>query len=1733
MANITTRTGKGSALTHSELDNNFSNLNTDKAELSGADFTGNVSVDGNVAVTGTVDGRDVSADGTKLDGIEAGANVTDTANVVASLTAGTNITIASNGTITATNTDTQLTNEQVQDIVGAMLSGNTETGITVSYQDTDGTIDFVVNSQTDENFTTALKNKLDAIEGGATADQTAAEIRAAVEAATDSNVFTDADHTKLDGIEASADVTDTTNVVASLTAGTNITIAANGTISATSSDTVLTSEQVQDIVGAMMSGNTETGISVTYQDADGTIDFVVATQSDENFTATLKNKLDAIEASADVTDTTNVVAALTAGTNVTIDANGTISSTDTNTQLSAEQVQDIVGAMFSGNTETGIAVTYQDTDGTVDFVVTTQSDENFTTALKNKLDGIEAGADVTDTANVTAAGAVMDSELTNITAVKTLNQVVNTTSDVNFNTVDGRDVSADGAKLDTVEASANVTDTANVTAAGAVMDSELTNITAVKTLNQGVATTDSPSFAGLTVDTNTLKVDSTNNRVGILNASPDVTLDVGSATDAVHIPVGTTAQRPSSPAAGYLRYNSTTGEFEGYTTAWGGIGSSGGAQSDVFVDTMTGNGSTTTMTLTNGAVTERNTQVYIDGVYQNKSTYSLSGTTITFSEAPPNLSEVEVITIEPTTINEPADGSVTSAKLSGDLTTPGNLSLTGNASFGDNGKAVFGTSSDLQVYHSGTESWIKDAGTGSLYIDTDGTSVLLTSGNSAKNMVSAVKDGAVTLYNNNTARLATSSTGIDVTGTVTADGATIDNGHIKLSAGYSLQWDDSHERIEQSNGNLEFFTNNSQQMTISGGNVGIGITLPNRQLSVNDFSGNGTVSINASTTGASTLYFADGNTGTNIYTGFIQYNHSDNAMQFATNGGNERMRISGDGSLSTPTAGTSNVRFGANAGNSIVSGGNYNTVVGDEAGTAITTGDGNVALGYQAGFKISTGLNNVAIGLEALKNEDGDGKNTAVGTQALFAQNAGVDALNTAVGFQTGAAVTTGVANTLVGSFAGDALTDSDYNVAVGYDALSSDTLGSRSVAMGYFALRAQNFTSAVDCYNTAVGFNSGGAVTTGTRNTLIGGLAGDSLTNANYNTAVGFNSLGSATTSSYNTAIGDGALFATTVGDRNVAVGQGAMQNNTEGDRNTAVGMESFHNLNITSNADSYNTGLGFQSGYAVTTGIKNTFLGGLTGDATTTGFENVAIGYDALGTNTVGSHSVAIGPSALRTQNFGSATNAYNTAVGSFAGYAVTTGQQNTLMGGFAGDALTDSDYNTAIGYKALTSDTLGSRSTALGHFALGNQNFTSAVDCYNTAIGFEAGGAVTTGTNNTLIGGLAGDAITTGTVNVAVGAGALGALTTASYNTGIGYAALSANITGAQNTAVGYSALTAATGADNTAVGSQALSSVTGGTFNTAVGRSAGQAVTTGVQNTLMGGFAGDALTDSDYNVAIGYQALTSDTLGSYSTAIGRNALYSQNFTSATASHNTALGYAAGEGITTGVQNTIIGSGAGDAFTDSNNNVAVGFSALSANCGDGNTALGHQALQVCLGVNNTAVGKNAQIAMTNGGQNTSLGSHALQTTTTGTYNIGIGYNSNSTSASASGQCTLGDGNVSNLRCNDQSISSLSDSRDKTDVIDSPYGLDFINTVRPVQFKWESRDGNVKDGSTRIGFIAQELLTASDGNNAVLDLVLDDNPDKLEAKYGNLLPIAIQAIQDLSAQVDALTARIEALEG
>ena len=166
-----------------------------------------------------------------------------------------------------------------------------------------------------------------------------------------------------------------------------------------------------------------------------------------------------------------------------------------------------------------------------------------------------------------------------------------------------------------------------------------------------------------------LKVDQSNNRVGILNTSPDVSLDVGSATDSIHIPVGTTAQRPGSAAAGYFRFNSTETRFEGYDgSEWDEIGGGGATKS---VSNYSGDGSDTTFTLPSDPLTENNTDVFIDGVYQQKDTYSVSGTTLTFSEAPPNGSsvEVQIISASNISVGSPDDNTVSTVKIQNDAVT--------------------------------------------------------------------------------------------------------------------------------------------------------------------------------------------------------------------------------------------------------------------------------------------------------------------------------------------------------------------------------------------------------------------------------------------------------------------------------------------------------------------------------------------------------------------------------------------------------------------------------------------------------------------------------------------------------------------------------------------------------------------------------------------------------------------------------------------------------------------------------------------------------------------------------------------------------------------------------------------------------------------------------------------------------------------------------------------------------
>ena len=100
-------------------------------------------------------------------------------------------------------------------------------------------------------------------------------------------------------------------------------------------------------------------------------------------------------------------------------------------------------------------------------------------------------------------------------------------------------------------------------------------------------------------------------------------------------------------------------------------------------------------------------------------------------------------------------------------TTSTGISITGNATFADNGKAIFGAGGDLEIYHSGFNSFIDEVGTGYLQIRASDNITLKSAADEL--YVNCVNNGAVTLYYDNAAKLATGSTGIDVTGTVFSD----------------------------------------------------------------------------------------------------------------------------------------------------------------------------------------------------------------------------------------------------------------------------------------------------------------------------------------------------------------------------------------------------------------------------------------------------------------------------------------------------------------------------------------------------------------------------------------------------------------------------------------------------------------------------------------------------------------------------------------------------------------------------------------------------------------------------------------------------------------------------------------------------------------------------------------------------------------------------------------------------
>ena len=455
-------------------------------------------------------------------------------------------------------TDNELTTEEVQDIAGGMVTGNTETGITVTYQDSDGTIDFVVSSQTANDFTNTLKSKLD-------------------------------------NIEENADVTDAANVLTSLP---------SGTVSGSSQITSISNGQ---LAGSIANGKLSNS-SITINGSAISLGGSVTTPNDNTFRT--------ITAGGNTLGSSETLA-FTAGTNVSISESAgavTIASTDTNTQLSTSDVRgkfsagegiDINSGEISGEdastSNKGIASFSSDNfsvssgavtikDGgvanaelanssiTIDgsaislggSVATLQLGTSSTTALAGDTTTI-SGAQATAITNNSAKNTNVSTDLSKTTA----------TGQITIHSSDGDDVvigEATGTiaglmstthhdKLDGIEASADVTDMGNVRSA---LNNSMTSNTL--TIGDGSTTTTFPGDIVVTGTTTTNNVETVSTSNGVVfegnNAdSNEVTLLAGtvSADRTITLPnaTGTVALTSDIPTS-----NSSLTNGEGYISSF-------------------------------------------------------------------------------------------------------------------------------------------------------------------------------------------------------------------------------------------------------------------------------------------------------------------------------------------------------------------------------------------------------------------------------------------------------------------------------------------------------------------------------------------------------------------------------------------------------------------------------------------------------------------------------------------------------------------------------------------------------------------------------------------------------------------------------------------------------------------------------------------------------------------------------------------------------------------------------------------------------------------------------------------------------------------------------------------------------------------------------------------------------------------------------------------------------------
>nr|BAR37523.1 putative tail fiber [uncultured Mediterranean phage uvMED] len=241
--------------------------------------------------------------------------------------------------------------------------------------------------------------------------------------------------------------------------------------------------------------------------------------------------------------------------------------------------------------------------------------------------------------------------------------------------------------------------------------------------------------------------------------------------------------------AGDLYFDTSTNILNVYgASGWQNAGSSVNGTSDRFKFVASGTPTTFSGSDANGNTLSYDAgfiDVYLNGIKMVNGTdvTVTSGSSIVFASALTNGDIVEAVafgTFSVANLNASnlTSGTVPSARISGAYTgitevgTLTGLTTTGNINFGDSDKAIFGAGSDLQISHNGSHSYIEELGTGNLFVNTNGAKVAVISNSdtSGGKMAEFNADSSVELYHDGSLKLATASTGVAVTGDLTATG---------------------------------------------------------------------------------------------------------------------------------------------------------------------------------------------------------------------------------------------------------------------------------------------------------------------------------------------------------------------------------------------------------------------------------------------------------------------------------------------------------------------------------------------------------------------------------------------------------------------------------------------------------------------------------------------------------------------------------------------------------------------------------------------------------------------------------------------------------------------------------------------------------------------------------------------------------------------------------------------------